>query len=326
MAQSRTKIDLEAAHWAVRLQARPLTGEEQAELDRWLEADNRRRGALLRARAAWVDLDRLAALAAHGQPHAARAPSAPALEPSRRWFIAAGATALIVSCGAGAWWLSRRGSVYVSRVGEIRRVTLADGSRMVLNTDSMATVRFDDVEREIDLEVGEGLFQVAKDPKRPFIVRAGSVSVRAVGTVFAVRAVNQRIDVTVTEGVVELVDASGPGPALMRRISANEHATVMETRQLQVQHLSRDEAERRIAWRRGVLDFAGESLSDAVSEMNRHNRRHIVVDDPALAARPIVGLFRADDPEGFASTVAIALGAQSVNEGDAIHLRPRAAP
>ena len=80
---------------------------------------------------------------------------------------------------------------------------------MVLNTATEATVRFDKAYREIELSEGEGLFQVAKDPKRPFIVRAGSVSVRAVGTVFAVRTIDQRVDVTVTEGVVELVEDSG---------------------------------------------------------------------------------------------------------------------
>lgn len=326
MAQRRTKIDIEAAQWAVRLRIRQLTAEEQLALERWLEADSRHRGALLRARAVWVDLDRLAALAGRGERDGTVALPRLAFDVNRRWLIAAGTAALMFAGGAGALWRLRGGNVYVSRVGEIRRVRLSDGSRMVLNTDSMATVRFDDVEREIDLRVGEGLFQVAKDPKRPFIVRAGSVSVRAVGTVFAVRAVNDRVDVTVTEGVVELVDATGPRPALTRRLAANEHATIMETRQLEVQHLSHDEAERWIAWRRGMLEFAGESLRDAVSEMNRHNTRHIIVDDQALGERPIVGLFRANDPQGFASTVAIALGARWVDENGVIHLRPRAAP
>jgi transmembrane sensor len=326
MTQRAKKTDLEAAQWAVRLQLRPLTAEEQAELDQWIQADSRHRGALLRARAAWMDLDRLAALSANRQPEALVGPSGSRLEPSRRWFIAAGVTAAMCAGGAGAWWFSRRGEVYVSGVGQIRRVTLSDGSHMVLNTDSMAKVRFNEVEREIELESGEGLFQVVKDPERPFIVRAGSVSVQAVGTVFAVRALDDRVDVTVTEGVVEVVDRSGSGSPLVRRVSTNEHATVMQARRIEIQHLTRDEAERRIAWRQGLVNFAGESLSDAVAEMNRHNQRRIIIDDPTLAARPIVGLFRADDPEGCATAVAVALGAQSVEKNGTIHIRPRPTP
>lgn len=326
MTQHGTKTDLEAAQWAVRLQLRPLNREEEVELDRWIRSDSRHRGALLRARAAWLDLDRLAALGVNGQSEALVAPFVSSLEPSRRWFIAAGVTALMCAGSAGAWWFSRRGDVYASSVGEIRRVTLADGSRMVLNTDSMAKVSFSEVEREIELESGEGLFQVAKDPARPFVVRTGFVSVRAVGTVFAVRALDDRVDVTVTEGVVEVIDRSGSGSPLVRRVSVNEHATVLQSRQIEIEHLTRGEAERRVAWRQGLVDFAGEPLSDAVAEMNRQNHRQILIDDPSLGSRPIVGLFRADDPEGFAAAVAVALGAQSVKEQGAIHIRPRTAP
>ena len=197
---------------------------------------------------------------------------------------------------------------------------------MILNTATEATVRYDKKRREIELATGEGLFEVTKDPLRPFIVRTGSVSVRAVGTVFAVRSVDQRVDVTVTEGIVELLDNSAARNAVIRRIAANEQATVMETREVQVQSIPHAEAERRLAWRDGMVDFAGESLGAAVREINRHNRRQIVIDDAALDARPVVGIFRVDDPDGFAATVATALRVHSVILGDAVHLRLRSAP
>jgi transmembrane sensor len=75
-----------------------------------------------------------------------------------------------------------------------------------------------------------------------------------------------------------------------------------------------------------MVDFAGEPLATAVAQVNRHNRRQIVVDDPDLASRPVVGLFRANDPNNFAATVAAALGAQSVARDDSIHLRLRSLP
>jgi len=330
MTQSNQGSDLIAAEWAVRLNERPLTVEEQTLLDRWLQADARHRGALLRAQAAWVDLDRLAALA--GRPDGGSPPAAeqatqqpgavvPPRLRNRRRFIATAAATLFLGV-AGTWWIDRGNRTYVSKLGEIRRVTLSDGSQMVLNTATEATVRFDEARREIELAAGEGLFQIAKDPTRPFIVRAGSVSVRAIGTVFTVRTVDERVDVTVTEGIVDLVDEAPSGGHLLRRVAANEHVSVMQTRQIQIQSISHDEAERRLAWRDGMVDFAGEALATAVAEINRHNRRQIVVDDPELASRPVVGLFRATDPDNFAATVAAALGARSVNRDDAIHLRP----
>ena len=90
----------------------------------------------------------------------------------------------------------------------------------------------------------------------------------------------------------------------------------MEKSQVEVRSLPQDQAERRLAWREGLVDFDGEPLNQAVDEINRHNHRHIIVDDSDLAARPVVGLFRANDPDGFALTVSIALGAQSVTQAD----------
>jgi transmembrane sensor len=345
MTQNTQRIDLEAAEWAVRLQLRQLTAQEQAELDHWLDGDMRHRGALLRACAAWADLDRLASLA--GGPRAAARPGtqpppevrrepAPRLgQPARReggdvvphrltnrrGFMAAGLTMLLIG-GVGTWWVQRRGEVYVSAIGEVRSVTLSDGSGMVLNTATHATVHFDAARREVELVAGEGLFQVAKDPQRPFIVRAGSVAVRAVGTVFAVRTIHHRVEVTVTEGVVEVADGRGPVTRVIR-VSANEHAIVEAAGKVDVQRMPPDEAERRLAWRDGMLDFAGEPLATAIEEMNRHNNKQIAVDDPALGSRPVVGLFRANDPDGFAATVAAALGLESVDEDGAIRLQQR---
>jgi transmembrane sensor len=325
---------LAAAEWAVRLNERALTATEQAELDQWLDADARHRGALLRARAVWADLDRLSALAGPiplppqvlraGEKSAEGAERVGEISPrifkNRRRFVASGVAALFLGA-AGTWWIEWRDQTYVSKLGQIRRVKLSDGSHMVLNTETEATVRFDKAHREIELTTGEGLFQVAKDPARPFVVRAGFVSVRAVGTVFSVRTADQQVDVMVTEGVVDLVDNSTPGGRVIRRVAADEHATVVEKSQVQVQSMPHLEAERRLAWRDGMVDFAGEPLATAVDEINRHNRRQIVVDDPALASRPVVGTFRANDPDNFAATVATALGVQSIDQEDVIHLR-----
>jgi transmembrane sensor len=332
MTKTNREIDLEAAEWAVRLDAAALTADEQAELDEWLAAAGRHRGAFLHWRAALVDVHRLAALAGRQRAFTTPTRSVPSESPktctgygksaNRRWFIAASVAAL--TAGGSAWWSLGRKSVYVSNVGEIRRVALSDGSSMVLNTATEATVKFDKSRREIELATGEGLFEVAKDPVRPFIVRTASVSVRAVGTVFAVRTLDQRVDVTVTEGVVELVDnARGAHGLVIRRVAANESATVRETQQVDVRRIRHDEVERRLAWRDGMLSFAGETLASAAEQINRHNHRHVVIDEVGLAEQRIDGLFRANDPDGFAEAVAAALGAQRVDQDDEIHLRAR---
>ncbi|MBL8270575.1 FecR family protein, partial [Steroidobacter sp.] len=144
-----------------------------------------------------------------------------------------------------------------------------------------------------------------------------------IGTTFAVRNIDRRTDVTVTEGVVELVDNSSSEQRVLRRVVANEHATVIETRAVAVQEVREEQTARQLAWREGLVKFSGEPLSEAVEQINRHNQRRIIIDDPALATLAVVGSFRANDPSNFAQTVAIALGAHSVDAPDAIHLRQR---
>ncbi|MBS0416106.1 MAG: FecR domain-containing protein [Proteobacteria bacterium] len=320
MQRSNRRIDSEATDWVIRSHTRALSAEEQAELDRWLEANPRHRGAYLRASAAWIDLDRLASMAGPRELPQENGAAAPPRFVSRRVAIAAG-IAVVVLGGLPAWWAHRHYNVYVSDAGQVRQVALSDGSHMVLNTETRATVQFDDTHREIELARGEGFFQVARDPARPFVVRTGAILVRAIGTVFSVRSSNHRVDVTVSQGLVELVDSSNPEHVIRRRLGANEHATVEETHRVEVQRLEESEVSRRLGWREGLLDFEGQPLLEAVNEMNRRNHKHIVVDDPQLAARPVVGQFLASDPAGFAATVAVALGAQSVEQDDAIHLR-----
>jgi transmembrane sensor len=323
MTVNKSGIDEVAARWAVRLTAAPLNAEEQGELDLWLAADARHRGALLRARAAWLDLDRLSALRGRGASVTFDQPPIAVQTASRRWFVAASLATLGLA-GLGSWWIRRRDSEeYVSEIGEVRRVTLSDGSTMLLNTASHVIVTFEKT-REVHLISGEGLFEVAKDPARPFIVHTGTVSVRAVGTMFGVRAGDQHVDVTVTEGVVEVTAAPDERTNSVRRVTANERAIVNAAQEVEVQTIRSDQAERQFAWRDGMVNFDGEPLADAIDEINRHNRRRIVIDDAALGSRPVVGVFRASDADGFAATVAAALGAQRVDAGEKIHLRLRA--
>lgn len=325
-----------AARWAVRVDSGSLGPDEQRELDAWLNADPRHRGAYVRVRAHWVDLDRLATLRGPASPVATTVKAHRGI--SRRELLAASVAASTILGGGLSWLLFRRGlERYTSGIGEVRRIALEDGSTLLLNTDTEVTTEFSRQQRNLRLIRGEALFEVAHDPLRPFVVVAKDTAVRAVGTAFAVRleSIRPQVDVTVTEGVVEIassVGASGVASAGSRaaepdakRVSANERVVIASARAPEISAIAPAEAERQLAWREGQVSFDGESLQTAVAEINRHNRRQIVVDDPALAAKPIIGVFRATDLAGFSAAAAAALKAKAVPDGDVIRLQPVAA-
>jgi transmembrane sensor len=320
MTGAGAAINEEAATWAVRLDAGPLREDEQRALDEWLARDPRHHGALIRARAQWTDLERLGALAG-GRENIQKAAGLPRFD--RRTLLAAGlAASAVAAVGAGWLMLRASGERYRTATGEMRRIALSDGSTLVLNTASEVLVRFEAERRNVILEQGEALFEVAHDRTRPFIVKVSDVHVRAVGTVFAVRLRGAEVDVTVSEGAVELAhslpDASRSD---VQRIAANEQSVIAPEKRAQVQKLAPNVVQRRLAWLDGRVAFDGEPLSQAVAEVNRHSHRRIVIDDPALEAQPIVGIFRATDAEGFCRVAAVALGATAVEDGDTIHLR-----
>jgi transmembrane sensor len=203
-------------------------------------------------------------------------------------------------------------------IGEVRRVPLADGSVASVNTSSKLAVTMLGERRRVALEDGEAWFEVAADKARPFLVEAGDVRVQAVGTAFSVRRHAHGADVLVTQGVVEAWVAGHDHERT--RIAAGSKSFVADaTPLIEVVQASAD-IERALAWRTGELALNGESLDYAVAELNRYNRRKIVIDDPRLGREPLVGYFRTDQPENFGRAVANMVGAKVAVDGSTIRL------
>ncbi|MBY8823358.1 FecR family protein [Sphingomonas colocasiae] len=312
MASSETDEET-AASWAVRLDGGPLEAVDQEALDQWLAADERRAGALLRAEAALAYLDRGRALGA-GEEHESKA------RPARFWkpLVATGSLAATIALAFLLVPASPADRIEIATaIGEIRRVPLADGSVASVNTDSDVEIEMSDDQRRISLKHGEAWFQVAHDRTRPFLVEAGTVRVQAVGTAFSVRRTASGAEILVTEGVVEAWSQGGDGRV---RISAGNRGFVPEGSVGVKVTPAPGGIDRALAWRTGELALDGESLGFAAGELNRYNRRAIVIDNPALGREPLVGYFRVDQPEAFARAVASTLGARVRVEGEAIHL------
>jgi transmembrane sensor len=325
----------EAAAWAVRLDGAQLSAEDQQRLDEWLSASPSHRGALLRAQAVWMSLGKQDVLRASPiAPERAEslASAAEALASARsgrsgmrRSGIRRGLPAMaavlagVVVFLLGSRVLELRGDSYETRVGEVRRIALEDGSAITLNSNSAATVRFERNLRSVRLSRGEGLFEVAHNKDRPFVVSSGGVSVRAVGTAFAVRTLTDEVTVTVTEGIVEVTRPQEPQEP-PQRVSANHRAEIHPQRGVTVRAEDPAESGRQLSWRDGILSFSGESLAEAVREVNRYSQRQVEVTDPELANKPVIGIFRAGDVDAFARSTAVALGAEARFDGQVIRL------
>ena len=234
----------------------------------------------------------------------------PTLAPApRRWsrtFAWAGLAAAL-AFGSFVGWRALRPPPaihYTTTVAGYERARLDDGSTLELNAASAVRVQFTPAERRVQLESGEAHFAVAHDTARPFIVSAGPIAVRAVGTAFNVRyTAGGDIEVTVTEGKVsvsgvERVDPNALSAAIFvsagQRIILPHHAPPPTVEQVDPATLRAA-----LAWQSRLADFAEAPLADVVARFNARSRVQLVLADPTLADRPIGGTFALDESEAF---------------------------
>lgn len=192
---------------------------------------------------------------------------------------------------------------YATAPGQRRDVILSDGSRVTLNTASLIEVRYSAERRDVKLLAGQALFQVARNPDRPFVVSARDRQVTALGTAFDVWIQGDgRLQVLLVEGHVRVDPVHPRGiariiPALARTdLTAGEQFLVDPSGDADV--VTAD-VERDTAWNRGVLIFRNDSLGDAVREVNRYSLVPIVVDDPEIASLKVSGIFPTASREDF---------------------------
>ena len=323
-------IDLEAVRWVQLMDSGALSPEDQRQLDAWLAVSSRHQGALIRARAASLHLDRLAAFARGGAAveFSPAGRGADGRRTRRRWMILAAAASLVGVVGLGAGLYREQiqeawgGIDYVSNRGELKEVTLADGSVLTLNTQSEVRVYYTHERRDIHLIRGEALFNVAHESTRPFAVRVGEWTATALGTSFTIhQAAAEATNITVTEGVVELrhADASYVGPP--PQLTHNQEALLHGDGSMELLPASDSDITKQLAWRRHMVVFTGEPLRQALMEMNRYSPRPIVVEDPELGARQIVGVFSTLDTQTFVSGMEATLGVKAVESNQTIVLR-----
>jgi transmembrane sensor len=198
---------------------------------------------------------------------------------------------------------------------------LADGSVVELNRDGKIETTFTPSERRVRLVRGEALFTVTKNPSRPFVVEAGPVSVRAIGTAFDVRRADTSIDVLVTEGTVHVerpVGSSGAAPA-PTPVTAGQLATVNTAAAgfpVVVSGVVKAQIESALAWQGVRLELADLPLSEVIAEFNLRNRQQILIGDPAIAGLLVGGNFRADNLESFVRLLEQSFGVAAERRDD----------
>jgi len=313
-------IDAAASAWVAREDRAPLSTDDEAALNLWLQEDSRHAGALLRARAIALRSESARALGASYDP-ADFGGAQRRAEPSRRRLLAwGGGMAASVAAVTATCVALQAPKAHATDLGEVRLVPLADGSTVMLNTATRVTVKYDDTHRRVRLVEGEADFTVVVDRRRPFVVEAGERRlVVPAGGGFRVRKLHDApIDVLVHQGRVEVSPKGEGGQPVLLETNTHVSLTGGRTSPSAPQPVPPSVVLRELAWRDGKIAFEGETLAQAAAAFARYSDVRIVIADPALAREPVTGLFAANDPVGFGRAVASLFGVSAVERDGAV--------
>jgi transmembrane sensor len=299
-------IEAQAAAWLAQREE-GFTPDQEADFLRWQLADSRHRAAVDRLEQTCELLSKLPRL--RGDPRLDGTEEKPASKPHQpvRWVRWTSAAAAIAACVAIAAVYSFRPAspepqLFATTPSSYQRVLLPDSSIAQLNGSTSMQVRFTADERRVNLTVGEAHFNVAKDTTRPFVVEANGLQVRAVGTAFNVRLLEDGVDVLVTEGVVRIEDPKSPGAHAVV-VAAGERSRVTPAMAsagaAQVARVEPRAIQSALSWQTPSFVFVEEPLATVVQRFNAANRVQLVLGDDIVGGLVIGGTFRADDVDTF---------------------------
>ncbi|WP_226644953.1 FecR family protein [Microbulbifer variabilis] len=322
----------QACAWVARLRSEVMSNAEKREFAIWLAASEAHRQAFDEVVELWGDLGALAHMpidqlfpeSVPNSPPKNGEPRKPKKAQSAnwglpQWFIGGG----LATCGAflavwiGLQWLDSGKidqQLYTTQLGEIRTVSLADGSEVKLNSNSELRVSFSRKERHTQLLRGEAFFDVARQTARPFTVAAGSANIRVLGTEFNVELNPENTRVSVTKGTVSVSEAEktpGLTPESVTLIK-NQKVSVSPLGLTQIQHTSPEQA---TDWTRGILVFEKTPLKEALQELNRYLAVPVVA-TPQVESRLVSGTFAVSDPDNTLEAITAALGLQQDRSND----------
>jgi len=279
----------QAADWFAQLRSE-TDAETRAAFAQWRDADPAHAAAYAQVEALWGDADLTAALFA-GPPAVQRHP----------WLRRIAAAALIALSLGGALQFSGAGDTlladHTAGSGLPQRVVLRDGSQLLLDAGAAVDVDYSDKARRVILRRGRLLADVQPDTARPFTVASDDVTAQALGTVYTVAREGDRTAVSVREG--EVLVSRDTGSQVLQAGQA------LRTGNVQVQPVAAGD----FAWTENRLVFTDRPLGAVIADLDRYWPGVIWLRDAQLAALPVSGSYRLDNPPEVVAALAAATGA-----------------
>jgi len=287
-----TELSDQAIEWIILLNSADATDTHRQQAAQWIKRSPSHRRAFVEAEQLLLDMGEAMMLKESRLNLQATRPKKPFYRHYRLRILAVAslvlALVLPISDITASWF-----SDYYTGVGEQKSITLADGSWVMLNTDTALSVTYSATGRRLILKRGEAVFHVAADRNRPFEVVTDTAMIKALGTVFAVATTGELTRVTVEEHAVSVKGRQEQTYAINAQIKAGQQAVYDSDHGLQAP-VAVDSAQS-AAWQRGKLIFKNQPLATVVAELDRYFPGRIVIIHEPLTNLRVSGVFPIND-------------------------------
>ncbi len=295
-------VQEQATFWFLRLQSEDTRCEERDAFAEWLVSDPAHSDVYFQLESLWDNLEPVVDTREVKQGFLRAESMAKTASRKRvlRAFSYWAAAAAVIAAVALNVFLDDS-VIYQTEVGELRIVTLEDGSSVTLNTNTSLEVNYNRNQRLLTLNYGQADFQVAQASDRPFVVIAGGGAVQALGTRFDIYKTGDKITVTLMDGKVRVAPIKEPHLLLEPRLTQPLRTTELtpgeqisyDQKALVALPVTNVDVRRVSAWQRRRLDFFNTPLKDVVNEANRYSALKIELLGESLRERRMTGIFEA---------------------------------
>jgi len=338
---NKDKILVQASEWLAKLD-RGLSVKEEAELETWVTDNPMNKQTLMEVAELWDKMDSLSRLSDLFPKPTEQSESKVLFARYPLTFITSVASIALATVLAVFWTVSNvddftqapetaylqpvipsaSEQYYQTNIGEKSTIMLVDGSEVTLNTNSSIRTHFTENERSLYLERGEIHVQVAHEQIRPFRVYVKDKMIQAVGTEFNLEIIDdQKIELIVTEGkvLVSVKKINTSIPVKEKQVSNTTKQTSVKSKAILamaegekmiigslkevIEPIKAEEINVKLSWRGGNLIFRGESLENAITEIERYTQVEFEILDENLKQVRVAGLFKAGDVNGLLDTL-----------------------
>lgn len=307
MANHSQRLRREAARWFMRMRDAEPDHPERGRFEAWLMADPAHAGEYSAFSATWEDFDSTVKLKSLAQAMERKKAELAGQRARLGKAVARSLLGVMLVVSSGLlghkmWreWEAQPLMQMASNtgIGEIGRQTLEDGTALVLNADTSINITYYRDKRTVTLKRGEVIFDVARDPERPFIVESGHARVTVLGTRFAVNRLTDLVRVSVDHGRVRVEAQDDSGSPRFEPIILNDGEVAEVNYGEKPQRIQRN-AHDAFAFHGGTLVFDKAALGEIAETLSRYRKLPVRAQASPASSAQITAVVQVRDIEKF---------------------------